>query len=349
MIDTVTLVESSQLVPYRNQAIEEYLLNRVRGTEMILYLGQNDKTVVIGRNQNAWKECNCSLLEADGGFLARRISGGGAVYHDKGNLNFTFAAAKENYDVLRQMNVILAAVKSFGIHAECSGRNDVTVDGRKFSGNAYYDNGTNCMHHGTLLLTSSAESIEKYLTVSKAKLEAKGVDSVKSRVTVLSEYEPSITIATMKAALVKAAQEVFCVQNVEKQNVEKLHAGDQNTKTVDEYEQKFSSWNWRYGKKFPFTCEDSKRFSFVPFTTSSSPICTSSERSPITPPVSVASLTSFLRATVQHISLSCPVPSTTYLANMLSGSTCNFSRSTGVQLTTTPATTSFLNITSSTE
>lgn len=262
MIDTVTLVESSQLVPYRNQAIEEYLLNRVRGTEMILYLWQNDKTVVIGRNQNAWKECNCSLLEADGGFLARRISGGGAVYHDKGNLNFTFAAAKENYDVSRQMNVILAAVKSFGIHAECSGRNDVTVDGRKFSGNAYYDNGTNCMHHGTLLLTSSAESIEKYLTVSKAKLEAKGVDSVKSRVTVLSEYEPSISIATMKAALVKAAQEVFCVQNVEKQNVEKLHAGGQNTKTVDEYEQKFSSWNWRYGKKFPFTCEDSKRFSW---------------------------------------------------------------------------------------
>jgi lipoate-protein ligase A len=262
MIDTVTLVESSQLVPYRNQAIEEYLLNRVRGTEMILYLWQNDKTVVIGRNQNAWKECNCSLLEADGGFLARRISGGGAVYHDKGNLNFTFAAAKENYDVSRQMNVILAAVKSFGIHAECSGRNDVTVDGRKFSGNAYYDNGTNCMHHGTLLLTSSAESIEKYLTVSKAKLEAKGVDSVKSRVTVLSEYVPTITIATMKAALVKAAQEVFCVQTVEKQNVEKLRAGGQNTKTVDEYEQKFSSWNWRYGKKIPFTCEDSKRFSW---------------------------------------------------------------------------------------
>ncbi|HIR12501.1 MAG TPA: lipoate--protein ligase, partial [Candidatus Choladousia intestinavium] len=152
MIRKLTTYTTKNLLPYRNQAVEEYLTFHTEPEECILYLWQNRKTVVIGKNQNCWKECRVQRLEEDGGYLARRLSGGGAVFHDFGNLNFTFCVRKENYDVGKQLEVILQAVRDMGLPARKSGRNDLIIEGQKFSGNAFYRSGDFCFHHGTLLV-----------------------------------------------------------------------------------------------------------------------------------------------------------------------------------------------------
>lgn len=187
MIKKLSICITDDRNPYRNLALEKYLTLHTEPGECILFLWQNQRTVVIGRNQNCWKECRISRLEADGGFLARRLSGGGAVFHDLGNLNFTFCVCEEDYDVDRQLEVIVQAVRTLGIDARKTGRNDVTADGRKFSGNAFYRSEGHCFHHGTLLVNVDTAAMSGYLNVSPDKLKARGVDSVRSRVVNLCE------------------------------------------------------------------------------------------------------------------------------------------------------------------
>ena len=195
--------------PYRNLAVEQYLLEHVPRDACILYLWQNRHTVVIGRNQNAWQECRTARLEADGGFLARRLSGGGAVFHDLGNLNFTFLVNKADYSVEKQLSVIVEACRSLGIPAERSGRNDVLTGGRKFSGNAFYEHQGRCYHHGTLLVDVDMEAMGRYLSPSTAKLQAKGVSSVRSRVVNLRELRRDLTIPMLREALTGAFSQVY--------------------------------------------------------------------------------------------------------------------------------------------
>ena len=209
MIQTLTTYESMTTDPYTNLAVEEYLTFHAEPGECILYLWQNAHTVVIGRNQNCWKECRVSELEADGGHLVRRLSGGGAVYHDLGNLNFTFCMRKEDADVDRQLQVIIEAVASFGLTAEKTGRNDVAINGQKFSGNAFFDSKGCYYHHGTLLLNVDTASMSRFLNPSKAKLQSKGVSSVRSRVVNLSSLCPHITVDTMKQAMFTAFSKVY--------------------------------------------------------------------------------------------------------------------------------------------
>ena len=166
--------------PWHNLAVEEVLFGACQ-PGMALYLWQNRNTVVIGRNQNAWRECRMELLEADGGRLARRTTGGGAVYHDLGNLNFTFVTERAAYDLPRQLSVILSAARALGVPADFTGRNDlVTATGAKFSGNAFCFKKTGAFHHGTILIGVDKEKIvhkrDELTAIDSLKLD--GIDTV---------------------------------------------------------------------------------------------------------------------------------------------------------------------------
>ena len=252
MIEKIYVYESTGFDPYRNLATEKYLLDSVQPGQCVLYLWQNQNTVVIGRNQNAWAECRTTLLDAEGGHLARRLSGGGAVFHDTGNLNFTFLVPTEDYDVDRQLSVIQEACRLAGIRAEKSGRNDLLAGERKFSGNAFYHKGGHSYHHGTLMVEVDKDKLSRYLSPPKAKLEAKGVASVRSRVVNLSELSPGLTCQDMKALMVQAFQTVY--GHTATPVVLSMAAQAQIRRTAALYD----SWDYLYGAplSFSFQCEE---------------------------------------------------------------------------------------------
>lgn len=242
--------------PHQNLALERYLLDHADPDACILLLWQNNNTVVIGRNQNPWKECKTSLLQEEGVHLARRFSGGGAVYHDMGNLNFSFICPEAQYDQQKQFAVIMEACSMAGIETHLSGRNDILVGDKKFSGNAFFhQNGTAC-HHGTLMICSNYEKLARYLTPSKAKLAGKGVDSVRSRVANLQTFAEDLTVAKMKEYLLEAFQKIYG------------HSPAAITLTADamgEIEataQFLRDAAWLYGKHAPATCTLEDRFTW---------------------------------------------------------------------------------------
>ncbi|MBR5603169.1 MAG: lipoate--protein ligase [Bacteroidales bacterium] len=202
------IIIGNQHNPYINLAVESYLLDKHLPNTITMFLWKNSKTVVIGTNQNPYSECDIETLFADGGFIARRRTGGGAVYHDLGNLNFSFVADKEIYDVKRQMQVIQNALLDFNLTTEVSGRNDITYEGRKFSGNAFAKTKHQGLHHGTILIKTDGERLQKVLKVKPAKLHKHGVKSVASRVINLSEVT-NITSDNIIPHLVKAFEKVY--------------------------------------------------------------------------------------------------------------------------------------------
>ncbi len=240
--------------PYTNLAIEKVLLDNTPAECCTLYLWRNENTVVIGRNQNPWAECRCALLEQEGGHLARRLSGGGAVYHDAGNLNFTFLCAEQEMDVARNMQIIATACRLAGIDTTVSGRNDILAGGRKFSGNAFYHAGGRVYHHGTLLIRTDTERMQRYLTPSKAKLEAKGVKSVRGRVVNLTELAPDLTTEAMTRFMLAAAEEVFGLAGAP--------FGELDAVAVERLAREYGSWDYLYGAQPPFTAACEGRFAW---------------------------------------------------------------------------------------
>ena len=254
MIKRLQLFRTDCTDPHRNLAVEQALLEAVGEDTCILYLWQNRHTVVIGRNQNAWRECRTGQMETDGVFLARRLSGGGAVFHDLGNLNFTFLVRKPGYDLNRQLGVIVEACRLMGIPAERSGRNDVLTGGRKFSGNAFYEHQGRCYHHGTLLVDVDMTAMGRYLSPSRAKLTAKGVASVRSRVVNLKELKPDLTIEEMSVRMEEAFQSVYGIV------AESLETSALEGAYVDALTEKNRSWDWLYGRDIPCELRCGDRF-----------------------------------------------------------------------------------------
>ena len=254
MIDTLRIYESDGVDPHRNLAIEQHLLETVEGGCCLLYLWQNRSTVVIGRNQNAWAECRTALLSGEGGRLARRLSGGGAVYHDLGNLNFTFLVNTGDYDLDRQLSVIQTACRMLGVETERSGRNDLLADGRKFSGNAFYHHEGRSYHHGTLLVDVDTDRMGRYLSPSKAKLESKGVESVRSRVVNLKELNPAITVDALKTALFAAFSKVYGLETAPYDAIDEAR--------IAELTAHYASDAWLFGQRIPFTFRCERRFSW---------------------------------------------------------------------------------------
>ncbi len=254
MIEKITYYIGSGTDPYFNLATEEYLFDTAPEKTLILYLWQNQNTVVFGRNQNPWAECNIELLKDDGGFPARRLSGGGAVFHDLGNLNFTFISKTENFDLEKNIEIIKRACHFAGIETDTSGRNDILADGKKFSGNAFYNSKGKSYHHGTILISADKEKMTKYLTPSKAKLESKGVKSVKSRVVNLCDINPNLTVEKMKDYMLSAFESVF--------NMKAEPLTIENNEIILNLAERNKSWDFLYGKTFPFTASFSGHFSW---------------------------------------------------------------------------------------
>lgn len=202
------IIIGNQYNPYINLAVESNLLDNFLPNTVSLFLWKNKQTVVIGTNQNPYSECDIESLLNEGGFLARRRTGGGAVYHDLGNLNFSFIADKDIYDVKKQMQIIQKALLDFNLETEVSGRNDITYQGRKFSGNAFAKTKHQGLHHGTILIKTDGERLQRYLKVKPAKLHKHGVKSVASRVINLSEVA-DITSENIIPHLIKAFEDVY--------------------------------------------------------------------------------------------------------------------------------------------
>lgn len=251
------LINTYERNPWYNLAVENAALEKVGPEEVLLYLWQNQRTVVIGKGQNPWRECRVSLLDKEGGMLARRSSGGGAVYHDMGNLNFSFIAPKAHYDLEKQLKVIVEACRAVGIEALFSGRNDILVDGSKFSGNAFRNTSRSSLHHGTIMVNVDTSRLGRYLMPSEAKLEAKGVASVRSRVCNLTDYAPNLTTDAMRVLMAEAFADVYGGKVQE----ETLKDWDQAThKRIRELYGEYASWQWRFGQTMHFNASIATRF-----------------------------------------------------------------------------------------
>lgn len=238
-------IESDSTDPYINLALEEYIFDRFDRGEEYFMLWQNFNSVIVGKFQNTIEEINQEFVDNNGIRVARRLSGGGAVFHDKGNLNYTIIVDRDkNPDFEFRLFVIpvIETLREFGIEAELSGRNDLTIGGRKFSGSSQYSKDNRILHHGCIMLDSSLDAVQNALRVKPAKFESKSTKSVRSRVTTINEHTPiHITMDQLKERL------RFHVMKDQEGQAYTLTEEDRTAvkRLADE---KYSTWEWNYGK-----------------------------------------------------------------------------------------------------
>ncbi len=250
-------IESDSTNPYWNLAMEEYIFNLPDPGKEYFMLWQNQNTIVVGKNQNTAEELSQEYVDAQKIRVVRRLSGGGAVYHDDGNLNFTFIVNQENnpeYNFHLFVVPVLCALEKMGVHAEFSGRNDLTIAGRKFSGNSQYVRHGRILHHGCIMLDSNLDNVKDALRVKNAKFESKSCKSVRSRVTTINEHAPRrIPMSELKESLKREVG----AQN----SLETLLLTDEDRAGIRKLQkEKYETWEWNYGYFPSYTIHRERKF-----------------------------------------------------------------------------------------
>jgi lipoate-protein ligase A len=244
--------------PRVNLAIEEYLLRNIHPEEDILLFYINEPSIIIGRNQNTVEEINVNYIDEHQIHVVRRLSGGGAVYHDHGNLNFSFIAPNtgSNFNNFQKFTApVIEAVNEMGVAAELSGRNDILVDGRKISGNAQYIAGARMVSHGTLLFDTDLSHVGEALRVKASKIESKGIKSIRSRVANITEFlkEP-MTIEIFKQKLLA---HIFSTS----ESIPQYHLTESDWTAINQLSKsRYQNWDWNYGRSPDFNIQKVHRF-----------------------------------------------------------------------------------------
>lgn len=242
--------------PYYNMAFEQYVIDELPYDDYVFFY-IHQPSIIIGKHQNTIEEINKEYVEENNITVARRLSGGGAVYHDRGNLNFSFIVGAQRNEVnnfKRFTEPVIKALGKMGINSELSGRNDITIDGKKFSGNAQFYRKNQLLHHGTLLFDSEMSNLSSALKVKELKIKSKGIKSVKSRVTNIKEYlKTDISILEFKEYLLESMAEgndfeEYVLTEDDLMQIQKL---------VDT---KFSTWQWNWGQSPEFDIQKVDKF-----------------------------------------------------------------------------------------
>ena len=248
------IYQSSLNNPYHNLAAEAYLAQICREeNKSCLYLWQNSSSVIIGCHQNPYTECDVGFARENDIFIARRTTGGGAVYQDLGNLNFTLIVPICGFDRVKSTRLIASALNGIGIEAEADGRNDICVGGLKISGNAYSSDSKIGLHHGTLLYDVDKEIMERVLKVSENKLKKRGISSVKSRVACIKELYPDISLEALKEVLINAFKSRLVT------GASEIQIDMQGAEFKSLFD-KFVSASWIFGKYDDYTLRQNMQF-----------------------------------------------------------------------------------------
>lgn len=246
--------------PRMNLALEEFALRNLRTDEDCLLFYINEPSVIIGRHQNTLEEINLDYVEAHSIHVVRRISGGGAVYHDPGNLNFSFITRfdKSHFNNYKKFTApVIRTLNKLGVPAELNGRNDIVAGGRKISGNAQFTSKNRMFSHGTLLFDSNLEDVVASLKVKKGKFESKGIKSVRSRVANISEFlDKEMDILEFRQVLLENIFE-------ETPDIPRYDFSDAELQQIESLAKtKYSSWDWNFGESPKFNVKNAHRFPF---------------------------------------------------------------------------------------
>ena len=231
--------------PSYNLAMEQYVFDCLPRDRMYFMLWQNDNAIIVGKYQNTLSEINLEAVERRGIRVVRRLSGGGAVYHDMGNLNFTFitdAASGTALDMKLFCQPVVRTLAALGVHAEVNGRNDITIDGKKFSGNSQYLRQGRVMHHGTIMFNSDLSVVSEALQVDPTKFQTKGVRSVRSRVTNVADHlDRPVSLPEFRRIL---------LENILRENPGQPYPlTPKDLAAVEKLrEERYAAWDWNYGQ-----------------------------------------------------------------------------------------------------